>query len=68
MDVKAPHSALSPQSVFVLFLPHANEERTTAWQSLQQLDYTTVSFDLHRFGVAFCYPKLQRQHYVVNYF
>ena len=68
MDVKAPHSALSPLSVFVLFLPHANEERTTAWQSLQQLDYTTVSFDLHRFGVAFCYPKLQRQHYVVNYF
>ena len=68
MDVKAPHSALSPQSVFVLFLPHANEERTTAWQSLQQLDYSTVSFELHRFGVAFCYPKLQRQHCVVNYF
>lgn len=59
---------LHPTAVWVLLSPHDAPTRTTAWQTLQQSEWCTVSFDLHRFGVAFHYPKLQRQHYVVNYF
>ena len=59
---------LHPTAVWVLLSPHDAPTRTTAWKTLQQSEWCTVSFDLHRFGVAFHYPKLQRQHYVVNYF
>lgn len=59
---------LHPTAVWVLLSPHDAPTRTTVWQMLQQSEWCTVSFDLHRFGVAFHYPKLQRQHYVVNYF
>ena len=63
-----PTAALVPTAVFVLLCPHADESRKQTWQRLQQSAFSTVSFDLYRFGVAFYYPKLQRQHYVVNYF
>ena len=63
-----PTAALAPTAVFVLLCPHADESRKQTWQRLQQSAFSTVSFDLYRFGVAFYYPKLQRQHYVVNYF
>lgn len=63
-----PTAALAPTAVFVLLCPHADETRKQAWQSLRQSAFSTVSFDLYRFGVAFFYPKLHRQHYVVNYF
>ena len=63
-----PTAVLAPTAVFVLLCPHADESRKQAWQSLRQSAFSTVSFDLYRFGVAFYYPKLQRQHYVVNYF
>lgn len=59
---------LHPTAVWVLLSPHDAPTRTTVWQTLQQSEWCTVSFDLHRFGVAFHYPNLQRQHYVVNYF
>lgn len=65
---KATPAVLAPTAVFVLLCPHADESRKQVWQNLQQSEWCTVSFDLHRFGVAFHYPKLQRQHYVVNYF
>lgn len=65
---KATPAVLAPTAVFVLLCPHADESRKQVWQNLQQSAFSTVSFDLHRFGVAFHYPKLQRQHYVVNYF
>ena len=63
-----PAAVLAPTAVFVLLCPHDDESRKQAWQRLQQSPFSTVSFDLYRFGVAFYYPKLQRQHYVVNYF
>ena len=63
-----PTAVLAPTAVFVLLCPHADESRQQTWQRLQQSAFSTVSFDLYRFGVAFYYPKLQRQHYVVNYF
>ena len=63
-----PTAVLAPTAVFVLLCPHADESRKQTWQRLQQSAFSTVSFDLYRFGVAFYYPKLQRQHYVVNYF
>ena len=63
-----PTAVLAPTAVFVLLCPHADESRKQAWQSLRQSAFSTVSFDLYRFGVVFYYPKLQRQHYVVNYF
>ena len=63
-----PTAVLAPTAVFVLLCPHADEMRKQTWQRLQQSAFSTVSFDLYRFGVAFYYPKLQRQHYVVNYF
>ena len=63
-----PAAVLAPTAVFVLLCPHDDESRKQAWQRLQQSAFSTVSFDLYRFGVAFYYPKLQRQHYVVNYF
>ncbi len=59
---------LHPTAVWVLLSPHDAPTRTTVWKTLQQSEWCTVSFDLHRFGVVFHYPKLQRQHYVVNYF
>ena len=65
---KSTLAVLAPTAVFVLLCPHADESRKQVWQNLQQSAFSTVSFDLHRFGVAFHYPKLQRQHYVVNYF
>ena len=64
----SPAAVLAPTAVFVLLCPHDDESRKQAWQRLQQSPFSTVSFDLYRFGVAFYYPKLQRQHYVVNYF
>jgi len=64
----SPAAVLAPTAVFVLLCPHDDESRKQAWQRLQQSAFSTVSFDLYRFGVAFYYPKLQRQHYVVNYF
>ena len=63
-----PTAVLAPTAVFVLLCPHADESRQQTWQRLQQSAFSTISFDLYRFGVAFYYPKLQRQHYVVNYF
>ena len=63
-----PTAVLAPTAVFVLLCPHADESRKQTWQRLQQSAFGTVSFDLYRLGVAFYYPKLQRQHYVVNYF
>ena len=63
-----PTAVLAPTAVFVLLCPHADEMRKQNWQRLRQSAFSTVSFDLYRFGVAFYYPKLQRQHYVVNYF
>ena len=65
---KATPAVLAPTAVFVLLCPHADESRKQSWQTLQHSAFGTVSFDLHRFGVAFHYPKLQRQHYIVNYF
>ena len=63
-----PTAVLAPTAVFVLLCPHADESRQQTWQRLQQSAFSTISFDLYRFGVAFYYPNLQRQHNVVNYF
>lgn len=45
---------------------HAGARR--AWHKLRDNDAVRVTFDLHDFGIAFTEARLNRCHYVVNYF
>lgn len=64
----APSNGLLPQATFVVLFPYATPARKKVWEALQTWEASTLTFDLHRFGVAFHCPRLHRQHYVVNYF
>lgn len=47
--------------------PLDTSARLRAWAAVQQHTQAVVTFDLADFGIAFNNPKLQRQHYVINY-
>lgn len=47
---------------------HHNAASRERWQALCRSQAVTVTFDLYRFGIAFLRPKLNRQHYCINYF
>ncbi len=68
-------------AAFAAALPHATDRtllvaqgiRCTradreAWRSICAAEAVTVSFDLHRLGLAYCDKNLNRQSYVINYF
>ena len=56
------HSAL-----IIVVAPHATPARKAMWQRLVASDTTVVSFDLHRFGLLYIRPKLNKQHYLISY-
>ena len=47
---------------------HHNAAARERWQALCNAQAVTITFDLYRFGIAFLRPKLNRQHYRINYF
>lgn len=47
---------------------HRSATTRAAWQQFLQRPDITLSFDLWRFGIILCRPKINRQDYVVNYF
>lgn len=47
---------------------HRNRAARERWKALCHSQAVTVTFDLYRFGIAFLRPKLNRQHYRINYF
>lgn len=58
-----------PESAMIIVRGiHRDTASRTRWRQLQQSADITLSFDLGRFGVALRRPKINRQHYVVNYF
>lgn len=57
-----------PSSAIILRGIHRDAASRTLWQQLQQSPYSVLTFDLGRFGIVLNRPKINRQHYVVNYF
>ena len=49
--------------VVLIDLQHNHE----TWQKLKNEPQTTVTFDLYDLGLAIFNPKLQRQHYIINW-
>lgn len=47
---------------------HRSPENRVCWERLKASPLCTVSFDLGRFGIIIRRPKINAQHYVVNYF
>lgn len=47
---------------------HHDATTRAAWQQFIQRPDVTITFDLYRFGIILCRPKINRQNYVVNYF
>lgn len=47
---------------------HTTPEARDRWEQLKTSPLCTISFDLGRFGIIVHRPKINRQHYVVNYF
>lgn len=47
---------------------HNNPRSLSRWEDLKASKLCTVSFDLGRFGIVVTHPKLNKQHYIVNYF
>lgn len=45
-----------------------NSRSRQAWQLLQEKEQVRVTFDLYHFGLAYFRQRLNKQHYVVNYF
>lgn len=57
-----------PSRMLIVRGIHTTPAATNLWHQLQASPATTLTFDLHRFGIALTRPKINRQHYVVNYF
>lgn len=64
-DAPQPEGA---QSVIVVRGIHADEAARQCWEQLKAHSTSTVTFDLGRFGIIVSAPKINRQHYIVNYF
>lgn len=47
---------------------HTDASCRRLWDELRDSNRCTVSFDLGRFGVVVTHPKINKQHYIVNYF
>lgn len=60
--------AASTDAMVVVRGIHRDAAAQHSWQQLQQHPAVTLTFDLGRFGVAIRRDKMNRQHYVVNYF
>lgn len=48
--------------------PFASPQRRALWTSMCASSRITLSFDLHRLGLLYVRPKLNKQNYVINYF
>ena len=42
-------------------------QNRTLWQSVRQHSHTRVTFDLYDVGIAIFNPKLNKQHYIINW-
>lgn len=66
------HLAMLPQlpadAMIIVRGIHRSATARAAWQQFLQRPDITLSFDLWRFGIILCRPKINRQDYVVNYF
>lgn len=47
---------------------HIDAAASAQWEQLKHSPLCTVSFDLGRFGIIVKVPKINPQHYIVNYF
>lgn len=45
-----------------------NKQSARAWKEWEEREPLRVTFDLYHFGLAYCWQRLNKQHYVVNYF
>lgn len=57
-----------PHTVIVVRGIHADAAARQRWEQFKALPTSTITFDLGRFGIVVAHPKINRQHYVVNYF
>lgn len=63
-----PNLQPTPSRMLIVRGIHTTPAATTLWRQLQASPTTTLTFDLHRFGIALTRPKINHQHYIVNYF
>lgn len=61
-----PHT--DEHTLIVLKGIHRNAASRRAWQQLLDREEVRVTFDLHHFGLIYRLQRLNRQHYLVNYF
>ncbi len=55
--------------VFVVVrLPHRNPQSHQAWQALCADPRVRQSYDLHDFGICLCEARLNKEHFVINYY
>lgn len=64
----ATPQAEGAQIVTVVRGIHADAAARQHWEQFKTLPTSTVTFDLGRFGIIVSVPKINRQHYIVNYF
>ncbi len=50
-----------------MFVIYDLQRHRSAWRSLLVSEHTRVSFDLHDMGIVVCDPKLNKQHYIINW-
>ena len=48
--------------------PHANNSSAEAWRTLCADKRVRQSFDLHDFGICQCEARLNKEHFVINYY
>lgn len=56
------------EALIVLHGIHHDAAARQLWQRLKASAAVTVTFDLHRFGLAYLRPQLNKQDYTINYF
>ncbi|MBQ9560352.1 MAG: hypothetical protein IJV08_10300 [Bacteroidaceae bacterium] len=50
-----------------MFVIYDLQRHRTLWHQVKNDRQTTVTFDLWDMGIAVCNPKLNRQHYIINW-
>lgn len=54
--------------LIVVRQPRRNAHVKEAWQSLCNHPWVRQSFDLYDFGLCFCEERLNKEHFVINYY
>ena len=59
--------AMPSKAMMVLEGIHEKPEALALWRTLQESDFTGVSFDLFTYGILFFNHHIHKQHYIVNF-